>query len=51
MFELVALEIISCRIIASQLTDSGVYICMARNSLGSILVSANLTVQGKIKLP
>ncbi|CAH1786157.1 unnamed protein product, partial [Owenia fusiformis] len=35
----------SLRIIASQLDDSGIYICIARNSLGSVLVKAELTVQ------
>ena len=34
------------RIIATQQPDSGVYICTARNSLGSVLVQAELTVQG-----
>ena len=35
------------RIIATQLSDSGIYICMARNHLGSVLVQAELSVQGR----
>ncbi|XP_064650190.1 hemicentin-1-like isoform X2 [Lineus longissimus] len=35
----------SLRIVATQLEDAGVYVCIARNSRGSILVQAELTVQ------
>ena len=35
-----------CRIIAAQVSDSGRYLCMAKNSLGSILTATQLTVRG-----
>lgn len=35
-----------CRIIATRESDSGMYLCMAKNSLGSILTTTQLTVRG-----
>ena len=35
------------RIVASQLSDSGLYRCFASNFLGESYVEANLTVVGK----
>ena len=36
------------RIVASRLNDTGMYICIARNPLGNILLQARLTVQGRL---
>jgi len=35
-----------CRIVAAQVSDSGTYLCVAKNSLGSILTVTELAVQG-----
>ena len=35
-----------CRLIAPQASDSGTYLCLAKNSLGSILTVTQLTVRG-----
>ena len=36
----------SLRVFATRLEDSGTYLCMASNPLGSVAVMANVTIQG-----
>lgn len=36
------------RILGARISDSGIYMCMAKNRLGSLAASAELTIQGTI---